>query len=129
MSTTHRIHDPREFDSSVLHRYRFEALKLPPAEKRWLRIEIGLSHAALVAFHKAGVVEKLYRDETTPSRAYWQTAQGVHGYAQNRFGDLDTTPCGNATGVRTLEAGETYTCTDDACSCRMDRETAEAVVA
>lgn len=130
MSTRSRRHDRcRQFDSAVLRRFRFEALKLPPAGDKWLRIDTEIDHAALVAFHKSGVVEKLHRCDDNPTRAYWETAQGVYEYAQDRFGDLDTTPCGHATGVRTLEAGETYTCTDESCDCRMNRETALEVVA
>lgn len=129
MSTVRRGGGPRrEFDSDVLRRFRFDALKLPPAGDTWLSQETGVSHPALVAFHKAGVIRKVELDDDQPTRAYWETVDGVHSYAQERFGDLDTTPCGNATGIRTIEAGETYTCTCDGCRCRMGRKTAEEVV-
>lgn len=129
MSTTKRVWArTREFDSDVLRRFRFDALKLPPAGDTWLSDQKDISHPALVAFHHAGVIRKIELDDDQPTRAYWETTQGVHEYAQEEFGDLDTTPCGNATGVRNL-GEDGFTCLDDDCDCRMTRETAKEVVA
>ena len=73
--------------------------------------------------------EDLAEDPTTDASGYtWTTPEHVHEWIAERIDEPTTTPCGNSTGVRCVESGETYTCTDDDCDCRFDRATAEEVL-
>lgn len=112
---------------AAVQRYPMEAQKLPDVGEEWRRIEIGLDQAALTTFHRNGVVERVRRDPQQVKRSIWQTKKGVTGWVEEHTSE-PTTPCGHATGIHTIEPG-TYTCTDDDCDCRMDRETAMEVVA
>lgn len=115
--------------ASALRRRFEDAVKLPPHGEEWLGKEVGIGGGAIRLFSQVGVIQKCgYEDDDTYAH-YWETKQGVRDWLESRIENRDTTPCGHATGIRTIEAGTTFTCTDDSCDCRMDRETAEAIFA
>lgn len=113
---------------STLREYNYEAKQLPPSDEMWLRSELGLEQGPHQAFADCGAIQKAERDGLQHTRHYWRTGEGVYEWVQNHIETQNWTPCGHATGIRTIEPG-TYTCTDDACDCRMSREEAEAVIA
>lgn len=115
-------------ERAALQRYPMEAQKLPAKGETWMRAHIDLHHGALNAFHKAGVIRKVRRNNADNDAWHWEATAGVAEWVDTHIQD-PTTPCGHATGVRTITAGEEYTCSDPECDCRMDRETAEEVVA
>ena len=80
-----------------------------------------LSASEFYQFRSAGILEKRGRDDE--DRRLWGVPPRVNRWIRENV-DTETTPCANATGFRCVEAGETYTCTDDGCGCRFDRETA-----
>lgn len=57
----------------------------------------------------------------------YRTRRDVYEYITG-LPEPDTLPCGH-TGIRCIEAGITYSCTDPDCEARFSRETAEAVIA
>ena len=103
------------------------ALRLPaPSEPRpQAALYERLSTSEFYQFRSAGILEKRGRDDE--DRRLWGVPPRVDRWIRENV-DTETTPCGNATGVRCVEAGETYTCTDDECDCRFGRETAAEVV-
>ena len=76
-------------------------------------------------FREVGVVAK--RGHDADGRQLWGVPPQIHRWIAKNV-DIETTPCGCSTGVRCVESGETYTCTDDECDCRFGRETALEVV-
>jgi hypothetical protein len=102
------------------------ALALPDSSETWFRSDIEIGHGALSTFSRTEIIEAVGSDN---SRTEWQTAQGVAEWVEDHLAGRTYTPCGCSTGIRTVEAGETYTCRDDECACRFGRETAEEVVA
>lgn len=68
-----------------------------------------------------------YDAEYRCSGHLWGTSPTVYRWIQNNI-DTETTPCGCSTGIRTVEAGELYTCKADDCDETFDRETALEVV-
>lgn len=112
--------------AAALRRFMDDAKKLPDASEEWLRVDHDISRGALNSFHQTGIIKKLHVDEEELTRHYWRTKQGVHAWLEKRLENRTSTPCENATGFRTIEPG-TYTCTDDDCDCRMDRDTVEEV--
>ena len=99
------------------------ALRLPdPSEPRpQAALYEYLSTSEFYQFREAGILEKRGRDDD--GRRLWGVPPRVDRWIAENV-DTTTTPCENATGFRCVEAGETYTCTDDDCDCRFDRETA-----
>ena len=99
------------------------ALRLPdPSEPRpQAALYECLSTSEFYQFRSAGILEKRGRDDE--DRRLWGVPPRVDRWIRNNV-DTETTPCGCSTGFRCVEAGETYTCTDDECDCRFDRETA-----
>lgn len=112
------------YQVEAVRRFIDEAQKLPAAgHGEWKAPDVGISGGTLKAFDAAGVVEKVER-QTNGSPSTWRSVAGVRDYAQTVSERRTTTPCGNATGFTTIEAGEVYTCNDDACDCRFGREVA-----
>ena len=73
--------------------------------------------------------ESLAEDPSVDSDGHtWTTPEHVHEWIVANIDDPTTTPCGCSTGVRCVESGTTYTCLDDDCGCRFDRETALEVL-
>lgn len=117
-----------QIQASALQRRFDDAAKLPEHGETWLGHEIGLDGGAIRLFSQVGIIQKRGYEEDGAYAHYWETKQGVREWLESRIENRDTTPCGQATGIRTIEPG-TYTCTCEGCDCRMDRETAEAVFA
>ena len=115
----------------TIRKYSEAALKLPESGVTWTNDEVGLDKGPLSAFSHHGVIVSVGRDEddTVPQRNIWRTAHGVSDWVDRHLDEPEYTPCGNATGIRTLEAGRVYTCSSDDCDCRMSREEAEEVLA
>jgi hypothetical protein len=90
-----------------------------------------LDTSTLYSFMTAGILQKRYRVHQDPrykGRGHlWGTAANCYRWVEENI-ESTLTPCGNATGVRCVESGETYTCTDESCDCRFDRETAAEVI-
>ena len=84
-----------------------------------------LSASEFYQFRSAGILEKRGRDDE--GRRLWGVPPRVDRWIAENV-DTTTTPCANATGFRCVEAGETYTCTENDCDCRFGRETALEVV-
>ena len=103
------------------------ALRLPaPTEPQPRRVLYErTSCSQFNVFREAGILEKRGRDDE--GRRLWGVPPRVDRWIAENI-DIETTPCANATGVRCVEAGELFTCTDDECDCRFDRETAAEVV-
>ena len=103
------------------------ALRLPaPSDPRpQAALFEHLSTSEFYQFREAGILEKRGRDDE--GRRLWGVPPRVDRWIAENI-DIETTPCANATGVRCVEAGETFTCTDGECDCRFDRETAAEVV-
>ena len=110
----------------ALQAYQLEAEKLPPHGYKWRSCQIRLSTAAVKRFARAGVIQKVGKGNPKKNRAIWMTTPGVYEWVQDTIAGADRTPCQNATGIRNLGDGE-YTCLDEDCDCRMDRETVEEV--
>lgn len=104
-------------------------MHLPPHPEtyEWSEIE-GPTRSQFHTFRNAGIIKPVERRCTRGSKsALWQTHEGVAEWLEFYDDTPDYTPCGNATGIRTIQPGE-YTCNDDRCDCRMDRQTAEEVL-
>ena len=103
------------------------ALRLPaPSDPRpRAALYEHLSTSEFYQFRCAGILEKRGRDDE--GRRLWGVPPRVDRWIAENI-DIETTPCESATGVRCVEAGETFTCTDDDCDCRFGRETAAEVV-
>lgn len=114
--------------ASALRKRMGEAAKLPEHGETWLGKEIGIDAGTIRLFSRVGIIEKRGYAEDDAYANYWETKKGVQEWLEGRLENRDTTPCGHATGIRTIEPG-TYTCTDDSCDCRMSRSEAEEVVA
>ena len=84
-----------------------------------------LSASEFYQFREVDILEKRGRDDE--GRRLWGVPPRVDRWIAENV-DTTTTPCANATGFRCVEAGETYTCTTEACDCRFGRETALEVV-
>ena len=111
---------------AAIQRYPLEAQKLP-ADGEWLRVDIDLDQGALTAFSRNGVVKKTRADPSQSKRHYWTTMKGIVEWVETHTTEPNT-PCGHATGIRTIEPG-TYTCTCEDCDCRMSRDEAKEVIA
>jgi hypothetical protein len=114
------------FQSPALNSYPEAALQLPPAGETWTRDDIDVPRGALKRFSQAGVIEKAGRDDH--NRYRWRTVVGVVEWVEDHIAGRSYTPCGCSTGIRTLEAGETYSCTNDDCDETFGRETAMEVM-
>lgn len=132
MSTTTTSDRPNQlgrFQIGAIQRYPEAAAKLPEHPEEWYNRDVDLTVAQLEKFREAGVIQTVRVDYDRSTRPYvWKTYPGVPRYAKRWLENQERTPCDNATGIRCVESGEVYTCTDDECDCRMDRETAEEVV-
>ena len=124
---TDRDSDVGMLQRAAIQRYPLEAQKLPQ-DGEWLREDIDLHFGALNVFSRNGVVTKVREDPRQDKRHFWTTTPGVVEWVENHTSE-PSTPCGHATGIRTIEAGTTFTCTDDSCDCRMSRAEAEEVIA
>lgn len=113
----------------AVRRYWQVAERLPEPGEKWLAREADIDTGALKLFQRSGVIEKHEREDGPGDCHYWETSEGVREFVEQYIEGKTRTPCGRATGVRTITAGEEYTCTDPECDCRMDRKTAEEVVA
>ena len=114
----------------AMRRFDNDALKLPPNPEEWKAKEVGIGHGALSVFHQSGIVETVgrYNTENGDARHLWRTKPGMVEWVDDNIAVLPRTPCGCSTGFRTISAGETYSCTNDDCDIRFDRETAEELV-
>ena len=99
------------------------ALRLPaPSDPRpQAALFEHLSTSEFYQFREVGILEKRGRDDE--DRRLWGVPPRVDRWIRENV-DIETTPCESATGVRCVEAGEVFTCTDEACDCRFGRETA-----
>lgn len=111
---------------AAIKRYPRAAEQLPDPSETWERHEIELDENAHRTFSASEVIEVVHRSNHKGHT--WRTADGITSWVANNVQPA-TTPCGNATGIRTITAGEEYTCSCEDCDCRMDRKTAEEVVA
>jgi hypothetical protein len=119
--------------TAILRWNPYEASQLPEPDEELrlsaLRDRIG--HATLYQFCSAGIIEQRRDcrndDEYDHSGHLWGTEPSCYRWVEQNI-DTTTTPCGNASGIRTVESGETYTCLDDDCGCRFDYDTALEVV-
>lgn len=60
-------------------------------------------------------------------RNVWRTSPVAAHWIDEHVEDRRMTPCGHS-GVRCIEAGETYTCLEESCEETFDREAAEEVL-
>lgn len=99
------------------------ALRLPAPTEPQPRTVLyeRLSCADFQRFRTNGILEKRGRD--ADGRQLWGVPPRVDRWIRENV-DTQTTPCGNATGFRNLRDEAGFTCTDEACDCRFDRETA-----
>jgi hypothetical protein len=133
MSTTRTPATCTRSQINLLKMNRGDAARLPDADEAvthaTLRERIG--HATLSKFNAAGVVTKarsLADDPEYESDGHlWTVPAGVAAWIEQNV-DSTMTPCGCSTGIRTVTAGETYTCRNDECNETFDRETALEVV-
>lgn len=70
-----------------------------------------------------GIIEVAERNYGDPN--VYRIPDIVRRYVEEHIEAPQTAPCGN-TGVRNL--GDEFTCSDDECGCRFDRETALEVI-
>lgn len=127
--------DPTARQANILRAHRRDALELPhPDEEIRFGELVDMLHGGASTakqFSQHGIVEQKRR--VTPNKSsskghIWGTNPDVFGWIVDNLTRPDETPCGNATGIRTVEAGKVYTCTDEDCNCRFDRHIAEEVV-
>lgn len=116
--------------ANVLKNNKEAAAELPPHPEtyHWADVE-DVTHSQLHTFRHAGIIQVVEpRCSRNDHTTLWKTHKGVADWLEYHDDTVDGTPCGNATGIRTIQPG-TYTCSCDDCDCRMDRETAEQVIA
>jgi hypothetical protein len=91
-----------------------------------------IGYSTCYRFRAAGVIEKRrdvqFDSDYDTSGYLWSVPEHVHKWAREHTDVENLTPCGSATGIRCVEAGEVYTCTADHCDCEMTREEALEVV-
>lgn len=115
------------YQFQAIRRYLNAALKLPDPDEEWTADEIGVKGGTITAWERSGVIQQV-EPAGNDTNCVWETTPGARAYAHDIADGRTTTPCGNATGFRTIEPG-TYTCSSDDCDCRFDRETAKEVTA
>jgi len=114
---------------------RAEALRLPdPAPGITMQgLKQRFEFDTISKFDNADILVKRYDTRYDPRYegrgALWGADANCHAWIDANI-DTTTTPCGRSTGVRTIEAGEVFSCTaaDAVCDCRFDRATAEEVL-
>lgn len=101
---------------------------VPEPGERWEIHDTEFSSPEITRLQSYGIIQKQgYIDDTTREACWWRTDPQAYEYAHDYLNRISKTPCGH-TGVRTLEAGETYTCCYDACNETFGRDAAEAVI-
>lgn len=108
------------------------ALALPAPDAEWTVRDVPeIDHTVTNRLHKNGAIERVGRTRQTNDRTtatIWQTDAATHAWVHEHIERTHETPCGNS-GVRCIDPGETFSCTDDDCDCRFGRETALEVMA
>jgi hypothetical protein len=108
------------------------ALALPAPEETWFFRELdSLTHRDIHTLSNCNVVERdsiEFRDHQGNSKIIrWRVVPAAYDFIERRVSAPSLTPCGHR-GVRCLDAGERYTCTDDSCEATFGRETAREVL-
>ena len=87
--------------------------------------------STLYSWLEADILKERYSTRYDPRYAgrghLWGADANCYAWVEDNI-DVELTPCGNAAGVRNLRDEAGYTCTDESCDCRFDRETAKEVV-
>jgi hypothetical protein len=111
---------------------RQAALALPPHGETWTTADVDpLDSGAVKSFHVGGVIARVERQYDGAN--VWETEPGIHEWVHEHFHSdatcpgTDTRSC-PATGIRCLEAGECYTCTDPNCEARFGPTTARRLL-
>lgn len=102
------------------------ALALPAPSEEWTLADVNYSQATLRTLSEKGHIQRTGTVDSGGAHV-WRTDSATYAYVEKHLERNYETPCGNS-GVRCIDAGETYTCTADDCDCRFDRETAEQVM-
>ena len=117
-----------------LRSHRPVALALPEPETEVsftaLSEEIGRPAACKLAAVNAIEKVRFVRDDSDYDHEghLWRTSPAAARWIDRVISeDVVTTPCGCSTGINNLGDGE-FTCTNDDCDSRFDRETAEEVL-
>jgi len=107
-----------------IQRYHGIVSDLPPSEQTWTAAEQDLeAHEMRKVLPLCGMIRQPNNHPTV-----WRLQPAVEDYLEDGLQHTTWTPCGCSMGIRTLEAGETYTCCNDRCDARFDRSTAERVL-
>ena len=114
--------------ASVVRTRQLEATKLPHPDERlpWGELKPRFSHSTLYKFKSIGLLERT-DERDAEGRWLWRSDPSTYAWIEANL-DVTTTPCGRSIGVRNVRDEDAYTCLDDECDCRFDRETAEAVI-
>ena len=130
-----RGHRPKRsrFLLSAIKRYPNAAMELLDGPRTWTRnpeddedtIELG--DGPLEVFHQCGVITSI-GTATRSKGNIWRTNLDALSLIEEHIATRTRTPCGCSTGIRTVESGEVYTCRNDDCDERFDKETALEVV-
>lgn len=108
------------------------ALALPEPDTEWTVREVPeIDHTVTNRLNKNGAIERVGRTPQCKDRTsvtIWTTDSGTYEWVQEHIERTNETPCGNS-GVRCIEAGETFSCTDADCDCRFGPDTAREVMA
>ena len=111
---------------------RQAALALPPHGETWTTADVELlDSGAVKSFHVGGVIARVERQYDGAN--VWETEPGIHEWVHEHFDSAATCPGTDtrscpATGIRCLEAGECYTCTDPDCEARFGPATARRLL-
>lgn len=116
----------------TLQSRRESALALPPTGDVWEVHEIdGLETPTICAFHSAGVI--ICTERNVGGLNKWMTAPSIYPWITEHLTGHSTCPGADGadcqdTGIRCLEAGERYTCTDPDCEARFGAAAAREIM-
>jgi len=124
-----------ELASTLLYN-REMAVKLPAPGESFALQESELTQSELQRLQELGAIKRVDREYCRSdsgsryTRSRWQTVAHVHEWVEAQFGDVPECPgkgC-RATGIRCLEPGERYSCTNESCPETFGPETATELI-